>query len=295
MKFEKILFHTRFRELAFSSLETVLELKDAGLKEVVLIYIVPREEVSFVPYGGYNKEEEERLKETTRIRFEDWEEAIDKKGLKSKIRIEVGVSNSKVLSVAEEENVQLIVTGRKKRSAFEKVYVGSHILDLLRRSQFPVLMSKYMAQYEWAGESLTRVNDHIYKRPMLATDWSDASANALQAMLGFKNVANKILVTHVIGAKISKGIGSAQLRALEEESEKRLQAYSETAAKAGIEVETYLSCGKTAAEILRLSREHKASMIVMGRTGKDWFQEYWLGGVSHRVAEMSELPVLLVP
>jgi len=295
MKFEKILFHTRFRELAFSSLETVLELKDAGLKEVVLIYIVPREEVSFVPYGGYNKEEEERLKETTRIRFEDWQEAMDKKGIKSKIRIEVGVSNSKILSVAEEEKVQLIVTGRKKRSAFEKVYVGSHILDLLRRSQFPVLMSKYMAQYEWAGESLTRVNDHIYKRPMLATDWSDASANALQAMLGFKNVAEKIIITHVIGAKISKGIVSAQLKALEEESEKRLQAYSETAAKAGVEVETHLSCGKTAAEILRLSREHKATMIVMGRTGKDWFQEYWLGGVSHRVAEMSELPVLLVP
>ncbi|MDM8556358.1 universal stress protein [Desulfococcaceae bacterium HSG7] len=295
MKFEKILFHTRFRELAFSSLETILELKDAGLKEVVLIYIVPREEVSFVPYGGYNKEEEERLKETTRIRFEDWQEAIEQKGIKSKIRIEVGMTNSKILSVAEEENVQLIVTGRKKRSAFEKVYVGSHILDLLRRSQFPVLMSKYMAQYELLGDSYTKVNDHIYKRPMLATDWSDASANALQAMLGFKNVAEKIMVTHVIGAKISKGIGSDHLKDLEEESEKRLRAYSETAAKAGVEVETHLSCGKTAAEILRLSREHKATMIVMGRTGKDWFQQYWLGGVSHRVAEMSELPVLLVP
>ena len=34
---------------------------------------------------------------------------------------------------------------------------------------------------------------------------------------------------------------------------------------------------------------------VMGRTGKDWLQEYWLGGVSHRVAEMSERPVLIVP
>ncbi len=295
MKFEKILFHTQFRELAFSSLETVLELKDAGLKEVVLTYIVPREDVSFVPYGGYNKEEEERLKETTRIRFEDWQEAIAQKGVESKIRIEVGVTNSKILSVAEEENVQLIVTGRKKRSAFEKVYVGSHILDLLRRSHFPVLMSKYMAQYEMAGETLTQVNDHIYKRPMLATDWSDASANALQTMLGFKNVAEKILVTHVIGAKISKGLKRKKIKALETESQKRLQTYCEIAAKAGVEAEAHLSCGKTAAEILRLSREYKASMIVMGRTGKDWFQEYWLGGVSHRVAEMSELPVLLVP
>jgi nucleotide-binding universal stress UspA family protein len=36
-------------------------------------------------------------------------------------------------------------------------------------------------------------------------------------------------------------------------------------------------------------------MIVMGRTGKDWFKEYWLGGVSHKVAELSELPVMLIP
>jgi nucleotide-binding universal stress UspA family protein len=36
-------------------------------------------------------------------------------------------------------------------------------------------------------------------------------------------------------------------------------------------------------------------MIVMGRTGKDWLSQYWLGGVSHRIAETSELPVLLIP
>jgi nucleotide-binding universal stress UspA family protein len=36
-------------------------------------------------------------------------------------------------------------------------------------------------------------------------------------------------------------------------------------------------------------------MIALGRTGKDWLSEYFLGGVSHRVAENSELPVLLVP
>jgi len=49
------------------------------------------------------------------------------------------------------------------------------------------------------------------------------------------------------------------------------------------------------AEILKMSREHKATMIVMGRTGKDWLEEYWLGGVSHRIAELSEVPVLIIP
>jgi nucleotide-binding universal stress UspA family protein len=53
--------------------------------------------------------------------------------------------------------------------------------------------------------------------------------------------------------------------------------------------------GRTVEEILKMSRDYGATMIVMGRTGKDWFREYWLGGVSHQVAELSELPVLLIP
>jgi hypothetical protein len=35
MKIEKVLFHTRFRELAFNALEAVLELKKVGLKEIL--------------------------------------------------------------------------------------------------------------------------------------------------------------------------------------------------------------------------------------------------------------------
>ena len=67
MKIEKVIFHTRFRDLAFNALEAILELKKAGLKEVVLTYVIPREEVAFVPYGGYLKDEAEQLEEVARL------------------------------------------------------------------------------------------------------------------------------------------------------------------------------------------------------------------------------------
>jgi len=295
MKIEKVLFNTRFRELAFSALEAILELKKAGLKEIVLTYIIPREEVAFVPYGGYLKDEEERLKETASLRFDQWRETIEEQGIQTRIRIETGMRNAKLLQIAEEENVDLIVTGRKKRTIFEKVYVAEHILDLLRRSQTPILMEKYMVQFEWNGEVLTRINDHIFRRPLLATDWSTPSENALEFLSGFKGLAEKVIVVHVIGAKLSKGLTKAALKRLETESKKRLDAYCRRLNEIGLEATSDLSIGKTAAEVIRLSRERRATMIAMGRTGKDWFKEYWLGGVSHRVAEHSELPVLLVP
>ena len=293
--FKKILFHTEFGEYAFNSLESILDLKKAGLKEIVLVHVIPTDVVGFVPYGGYLKEAAENLKKKAEIHFNDWRRKITAMGLLCKIRIEVGSVTAQILAIAREENVQLIVAGKKKRTLLEMVYVGSHILDLLRRSPVPVLMGKYMAEYESEGETLSRINDRIYSRPLLATDWSEPSANALTALYGFKGLVEKALTAHVVDDKIAKGVAPRGLKGLESESRKRLEAYGAKLEKAGIPAESHLAFGKPAQEIIRLAREYRASMIIMGRTGKDWFQEYWLGGVSHKVAEASELPVLLVP
>ncbi len=295
MIFKKVLFHTHFRELALNSLKTIMELKKVGLESIILTHIIPRDEVSFVPYGGYLKETVVQLKAEARMRFEDWQNILIEHGIKSRIRIQVGAPNAEILSIAEEEGVDLIVIGRKKRTLMEKVYVGSHIMDILRRSTVPVLMSKYMVQFEWENEQLTRTNEHIFDRPMLATDWSQPSENAMQSMSALKGLAETILVMHVIGAKLSYGMDRDKRSRIEKKSKSRLKAYSRTIKQFGMNAEYHLSAGKTVQELVRLSRDHKASMIVMGKTGKDWFQEYWLGGVSHQIAELSELPVLLIP
>ena len=295
MRFKTLLFHTRFRELAFNSLKSILELKAVGLQKVVLAYVIPREDVSFVPYGGTLKEDLHRFREEARLKFDDWIQTIGDPQLIFSQRVEVGSINAKILKMAEAEKVDLIIVGRKKRTALEKVYVGTHIIDILRRSTVPVLMSKYMVQYEWQGEPLMRTNDQMWKRPLLATDWSEPSRRGLDAALALKGLAEKIIVTHVIGARRIKNVEQAGIKRLEDESLTRLQAYCRQIEGVGINSEYHLTMGRTVEEIIKMSRDYGATMIVMGRTGKDWFQEYWLGGVSHRVAELSELPVMLIP
>ncbi len=295
MAFDTLLFHTRFRELAFNSLKSLLELKAAGLKKVVLAHVIPREDVAFVPYGGTLKEDEKRMREEARMQFDDWIQTIGDPQLEFCQRIEVGAANAEILNMAKEEKADLIVVGRKKRTALERVYVGTHVLDILRRSEVPVLMSKYMVHYEWQGESLMRTNEDIWKRPLLASDWSDPSRRALDVTLALKGLVEKIIVTHVLGARRVKNLEPPALKRLEDESEKRLQAYCRQVDEAGIQSESHLTMGRTVEELIKMSRDFGATMIVMGRTGKDWFHEYWLGGVSHQIAELSELPVLLIP
>ena len=142
MRFESLLFHTRFRELAFNSLKSVLELKAVGLKKVVLTHVIPREDVGFVPYGGTLKEDLNRTREAARLKFNDWIKTLNDPQVTFRQRIEVGSVNAKILELAGEEQVDLIIVGRKQRTALEKIYVGTHILDILRRSTVPVLMSK---------------------------------------------------------------------------------------------------------------------------------------------------------
>jgi nucleotide-binding universal stress UspA family protein len=156
-------------------------------------------------------------------------------------------------------------------------------------------MGKFEAPYEWNGESQKRINTGFWKRPLLASDWSEPSNRALDAALSLKGVVEKIIVTHVLGARQTKNLEPDAIRNLEKVSLERLKAYSQRVDDAGIKAEHHLAMGRTVEEIIKMSRNYDATMIVLGRTGKDWFHQYWLGGVSHKIAELSELPVLLIP
>jgi hypothetical protein len=113
MQFNTVLFHTQFREMAFNSLEAITALKAAGLQKVVLTYTIDREDVAFVPYGGYLKEEEVRIRETAETRFEEWRKMLASHGIESRLRIEVGDDNATIIDIAQEEQVDLVVAGRK--------------------------------------------------------------------------------------------------------------------------------------------------------------------------------------
>jgi nucleotide-binding universal stress UspA family protein len=295
MHIQKLLFHTHFKEFSFDALETLLNLKKAGLSEIILVYIVDRNEVEFVPYGGYLKDEENRIREAAKTHFEKWQQILSGHGIGSQIVIEKGLTNLTLLKIAQEKGVDMIVTGRKKRTLLEKIFIGSHILDLLRRSPIPILMHKYHVEYEVDDYTHIRINNQIFKTPMVATDWSSPSSNSLDAMGALKGVATKIQVAHIIDEKLIKHRSKKEISRLKQESQKRLDDYCNRLKKMELLGESYLAMGKTTSEIIRLSREYKTTMIVMGRTGKDWFEEYWLGGVSHKIAELSELPVMLIP
>jgi len=288
---KKILFPTKFRELAFDALDALTELKKVGLKQVVLLHVIEREEVAFVPYGGYLKDEEERLEEIAKVRFEEWQEKLGQKGIESKIYIVVGNPVVKILSLAGEENVDLIVAGRKKRKGLQRLYIGSTMLDLLRRTNFPVLTYKYMCEFEKEGAVYTRINERIFEKPLIVTDWSAPSERVLEYITGFKGLIKKVSVIHVLSEDLSK----EEIQEVEKENKKKLEAVCNQLGEQGIKASSHVYTGKIEEEVLKATWENKNTLIAMGTTGKGKWREFWLGSTSHRIAELAEVPVLLIP
>ncbi len=294
-KIEKLLFATKFREPAFDSLKTLFPLKKAGLNEIVLCYVIPVEQVGYVPFGGYLKQEEERLRTEAELRFEDWEEAVRSAGIGCRHMVGLGEPVPKILSIAKSEGVQMIVAGKKRFSALESAFVGSETLDLMRRSPVPLLLNKHISTFKRDGEEVTRVNDRIFENPFLAADWSRASEAALEMLMVMKGAVRRAAIVHVLEEKRLTGLAAPEIARLEEREKERLASWLKRLRESGIQAESHLAAGIAESEIIKVSREFGATMIITGTTGKDRLREFFIGSVSHRVAEESEVPVLLVP
>lgn len=296
MTIKRVLFATKFGELNLEVLKSLFDLKPAGLEEILLTHIIPRDEVAFVPYGGYLKDEEARLRQEATIRFKDWEDDIRQAGLGVRICIEVGDPVPEIVKLAEAEKTNLIVCGKTRRTSLEKLYVGSRTLDLLRRSEtIPVLVSKHLAVCDANGECVGLANDHPFRKVLFAADWSPPSERALQFLVALRGVVQKVNVVHVVTFKTSGEESQSQWEQIEAESRARLAGYCDVLGKAGIEAEPHLAAGETGSEIMRLSRELNPTMTILGTSGKDRLHAFFLGSLSQHIAERSELPTLLIP
>lgn len=287
-KMKKMLFVTQFEELWFDALQSLMDLRIAGFNHVVFLHVIERDKVAMRRGKGYLKDEEVRLREMANVRFIDWAENLFEQGMEVGAYIVVGDILPKIISTAEEEGVDLIVTGRHRRPKFEELYAGSETLDLLRRTSTPVLIHKYMLP---SG----KINEKPFETPLLALDWSEASENAVSYLLSFKDVIKKIVAIHVASEKLFKSDSAMEIQAVRKENRQKLEAVCDRFREVGIEAESHLYIGNTCEQIERAAQEREASMIVGGTTGSKPLKEIFLGSTAKKLAERSAFPTLLIP
>ncbi|CAB1055614.1 hypothetical protein D1BOALGB6SA_347 [Olavius sp. associated proteobacterium Delta 1] len=287
MKITRLLFVTKFEELGFDAVQSLLSLTKADLNHIVFINVIEKDRFA-MSRVGYRKDEEIRLREAANIRFIDWSENLFEQGLEVGVYIVVGSLVSEVIKAAKNEEADLIVIGRSHKGVLENLYSGSDVTELLRRSATPVLVYKHLSETAISIEK-------PFERPLLAMDWSPASLKAVDYLKGLKNVVQEIGVMHVAGEKDLKGSSAMAIQKTRKETRTKLRQICDIFEAEGIKAREHVYIGDPDAEIEKAARDCQATMIVLGSSAKTAWVEKWLGSTPRSIAEKSVYPTLLIP
>ncbi len=288
MVIRKMLFVTKFEELGFAALQSLLPLRKSALEHVIFMNVIERDRVAMQRGVGYKKSEERKLREQANIRFIDWAENLFEQGMEVGAYIVVGNLVPQVIDAAEKENADLVVIGRRSRKMMEVFYSGADITELLSRIERPVLVYKNRVD---SGS----VSEKPFDKPLLAVDWSPASMRAVEYLKNLKDVIHTINVVHVASRKELKGTSNFDIQQLRKEKLEKLEKICEVFIANGVDAKSHVYVGDTIEEIERAAGEQKSTMIVMGSSGKSKWAERWIGSTPRYIAEKSPFPALIIP
>jgi nucleotide-binding universal stress UspA family protein len=288
MKIRKLLFVTKFEDLCYDALNSLLVLRNAALEHVVFLNVIERDKVAMKRGTGYLKEEEVKLKETANIRFIDWAENLFEMGLEVGAYIEVSTLIPEILKVVKKETPDLIVIGHSHKGPLEQLYSGSDVTELIRRTSIPTLVFKHMLEDNIVPEKL-------FERPLFATNWSKTGEKAVAYIKAMKNVIGEVHVMHVVKESALKSPDSHEVQKVRKAERKRLDNLCDELEQAGIRARAHVYVGDPQREIQKAAKEYQASMIILGSSDKAAILERWMGSVSKNIAVKTIFPCLLIP
>ena len=288
MEIKKLLFVTKFEQLGFDAVRSLLSLRKSALEHIVFVYVIEREQVAMRRGKGYQKDEEIRLREAANIRFIDWAENLFEQGMEVGCYIVVGGLVPEVIKAAQKESSDLIVIGRSHKGVLEHLYSGSDVTELLHRAWTPVLVYKHLSETAISVEE-------PFERPLVAIDWSPGSLRAVEYLKFLKDSVQEVHLVHVADEKDLKGDSAMAIQKTRKETRDKLEEICESFEAVGIKAREHLYIGDPDEEIEKAAKDCQASMIVLGSSAKASWVERFLGSTPRKIAEESIYPTLLIP
>ena len=288
MKIQKLMFVTKFEDLGYDAIQSLLSLRKASLEHIIFMNVIEREKVAMQRGLGYQKDEAVRMKETANIRFIDWAERLFEQGLEVGVYIQVGSLVAEVAKAVQKEQADLVVIGRTNKTALEQFYSGSTVTEIIRRVSIPVLVYKPVSDSPFA-------TGQPFERPLLATDWSAASLRGIDYLINLKGLIEEVEIVHVADPKDIEGSSSMQAQKIRKDTKNRLEGLCARFQEAGIAARSHVYVGDPKVEIEKAAKDCQATLVVLGSSAKNLWMERWVGSTPRAIAEESAFPTLLIP
>jgi nucleotide-binding universal stress UspA family protein len=194
-----------------------------------------------------------------------------------------GEPHEKIVYVAEDENCDLIVMGRRGTHQLERELVGSVTARVIGYTQKDVLVVP-------DGTKLSR------KNLLLATDGSPSCEDAVDRAieLARDQAANLTAISVVYTNDEYMALAPGIVDELITKAKEKLGRIEQKASAAGVKISSVVKEGEAYEAITNLARENDIDMIIMGSHGKKGLQRLLMGSVTERTIGYALCPVLVV-
>jgi len=196
---------------------------------------------------------------------------------------EEGEVYERIVDLADAENCDVIVMGRRGLRRIERTLIGSVTARVIGHTQRDVLVVPNGTTVGW-------------KTIVLATDGSKYSAAAAERAIAFaKSYGGALKVLSVVDvpsefyAEAPKAVEDLVRKAKGFVADVKKQAEA-----AGVPAETYVGEAEAYQAVNNLAQEQKADMIVLGSHGRTGLRRLLMGSVTEAVIGHALCPVLVV-
>ena len=196
---------------------------------------------------------------------------------------EEGETHERIVDLAEAENFDLIVMGRRGQSRIERALVGSVTARVIGYSHTDVLVVPKDTTVGW-------------KKILVATDGSKYSEAATEKAIDFAvSYGGELIILSVVDVPAEfYGESPEAWDNLVVRAQKCAEEAKQLADASGIKVQAFVREAETWQAIIDMASDKKAETIIMGSHGRTGLKRLLMGSVTEKVIGHAPCPVLVV-
>ena len=206
----------------------------------------------------------------------------DREGISILTNLEQGEPYEQIVQIAEEENCDLIIMGRRGKNKMERELMGSVTARVIGHTGKDVLVTPETGKLSW-------------ENILLATDGSTCCDNALARALEIaqerKVKLNAVSVVYTNDEFYA--VGQDVMKELYQGADKVLDKVKKWGGDLGVQTELFVRDGEPHQAITALAAEISATLIIMGSHGRKGLTRFLMGSVTERVIGYANCPVLI--
>ncbi len=280
-EYRKILIAIDGSESSLHALKEALKLATNEKSWVTVVSVIP-------PYeGDLGSVWVDNIKESMRkpcvSALSQAEKIAKEQRVLIRIVCEEGDIHERIVDLADAENFDLIVMGRKGRSQIEKALIGSVTARVIGHTRKDVLVVPEDSAIGW-------------EKILLTTDGSKYSKAAEGRAVVFAksygselNAISVVDVTEEFFARAPQAVDD-----LLNKARVMIDRIKESAVSEGIRTEGFVREGEPYKVIVDMAKDRKVDAIIMGSHGRTGLRRLLMGSVTEKVIGYAPCPVLVV-